>query len=112
MMIRHALEMLIYSPSPAQMQNNSFKIQGVEEIGNFLVLQILYPKCPACTFEGLKTLVVEATIKQALFWRKADPHFREGPFLKNEMPSPAAIFPSTPTGLADAIAFAKYKNAN
>jgi hypothetical protein len=74
------------------------------------VLKVKYPNCSSCAFEGTKVMVFAgATIKQAIKWRKIDPHFRDPSALRaaDEAPSPAARFPGNNVGWQDALAWAR-----
>lgn len=48
------------------------------------------------------------TVKDALFWKKIDPHFRDkkSPLAKFEAPSPDARFPASPAGWDHACEYA------
>jgi hypothetical protein len=81
-------------------------------IGKHLVMKVKYPNCFKCAFEGNKLMVfLNVTEVQVLRWRKIDPHFRPTPLASSaiEAPSPAARFPASPDGWADAIAYARSK---
>jgi hypothetical protein len=73
---------------------------------------VRYPNCAACAYEGSKILVLlNRTLKDAIKWRRIDPHFRDpakqaGPL---EAPGPAARFPGSRDGWIDAIAYARGK---
>lgn len=82
-------------------------------VGRHLVMKVKYPNCSSCAFEGTKILVfLNISELEALKWRKIDPHFRD-PRRKSttEAPSPAARFPGTPEGWADAVAYANSKES-
>lgn len=92
--------------------NSRFQVEEIEEVGNFLVMKVLYPNCAKCAYEGNKVMVFEGvTIKDAFRWRKLDPHFRKGalPPPINEAPPPIARFPASTQGWADAMAYARSK---
>jgi hypothetical protein len=92
--------------------NNRFQVEEIEEVGNFLVMKVLYPNCAKCAYEGNKVMVFEGvTIKDAFKWRKLDPHFRAGglPPPINEAPPPVARFPASTRGWADAMEYAHSK---
>ncbi len=96
------------SPSSKPTPGTSYEILRAEQVGNHLVMQVLY----TCGYEGLKTMVfLSANALSALHWRKIDPHFPAStnpqPRGKGEAPYPDARFPSTEKGWKDAIAWAK-----
>ena len=89
---------------------NRYEIKKVERVGPHLVLQVLYPNCARCSYEGLKTLVfLHVQEFQALQWRRIDPHFRPNKSAAHEAPSPAARFPASEEGWSDALAYARTK---
>lgn len=93
--------------------NSRFQVEEIEEIGNFLVMKVLFPNCSRCAYEGNKVMVFEGVkIKDAFKWRKLDPHFRQGalPPPINEAPPPIARFPASPQGWNDAMNYAKQKS--
>lgn len=92
--------------------SENFEIEKHAEVNGHLILLVRYPNCVSCSFEGSKVMVfADRTTGDALRWRKIDPHFREPPKASpmpqsaREAPSPAARFPATNTGWADAIAY-------
>ncbi len=102
-------ELASRTPNP-----DEYVVEHVQRIGAHLVLQVRYPNCRACAYEGLKTLVLlNVTEYTAMKWRRIDPHFRGptkvGGHVPTEAPSPAARFPGNPEGLADACAYARGK---
>lgn len=98
------------SPKPEE-----FQVQRVEVVGPHMVLQVLYPSCARCAYEGRKVLVFLNTSTLAgMRWRKMDPHFadpkksaRRGP---DEAPAPAARFPASEEGWQDALDYAASKD--
>lgn len=90
----------------------NYTIEKVERVGDHLVLEVLYPNCKKCSFEGRKVVVyLNVTEVQVLRWRKIDPHFKD-PKAKvspTEAPSPAVRFPASPEGWADALEYARSK---
>lgn len=92
-----------------------YQIEEVERIGPHLAMKVRYPNCRACAFEGVKVLVyLTVSEVQVLRWRRIDPHFRPPPKsgstqMVAEAPSPAARFPASPEGWADALAYARSK---
>lgn len=93
--------------------NSKFQVEEIEEVGNFLVMKVLFPNCAKCAYEGNKVMVFEGVkIKDAFKWRKLDPHFRKGalPPPINEAPPPVARFPASAQGWVDAMNFARQKS--
>lgn len=104
---RRAAELAARTPDPDQ-----YEVVKVERVGPHLVLQVRYPSCTACAFEGLKTMVfLNASEVDSMRWRRIDPHFRAAPEKQNPRaaPSPAARFPGTSDGWSDAIGYARSK---
>lgn len=89
----------------------NYEVEDVAQVGKHLVLKVKYPNCSKCAYEGNKVLVfLNIPIKDALLWRKIDPHFRATKsILKSEAPSPAARFPASPEGWSDALDYAGRK---
>jgi hypothetical protein len=86
---------------------DQYEIQRVEQVGPHMVLEVLYPSCASCAYEGRKVLVIlDVTPVAAMRWRRIDPHFRDKPSGPTEAPSPAARFPASPIGWSDAIEYA------
>jgi len=81
--------------------------------GPHVVLKVQYPNCKKCSYEGVKILVyLNVTEAQIIRWRTIDPHFRDPSLDKQsitEAPSPAARFPASPDGWADAMAYVASK---
>jgi len=105
-----------YSDTP---DASKYEIVDAARVGSHLILKVKYPNCRMCAFEGQKVMVfLNVTEMEVLRWKKIDPHFRASvqasPAFKpkailSEAPSPAARFPSTPEGWADALAYAQGK---
>ena len=96
-------ELASMSPDPTR-----YEILEAQEVNGWLILQVKFPSCKACAFEGVKVLVYEnVTPLQALKWKKLDPHFREGKTPVHEAPSPAARFPASKQGILDAQRYAR-----
>lgn len=101
-----------------QMRTDDYHIEQVERVGVHLVMQVRYPTCQHRAFDGLKTMVfLDVSEADALRWRSIDPHFRvDAADHKHahpkDAPSPAARFPGTKEGWADALAYARGKGAN
>jgi len=87
--------------------NANYDIQRVERVGPHIVMEVLYPNCSKCSYEGRKVMVfLDVTEVQVLKWRKIDPHFSDKQRAANEAPSPAARFPASDQGWADAVTYA------
>lgn len=98
--------------APPTPDAENYEIVQVEFVGEHLVVKVKYPNCAKCAFEGDKVMVFfNVTPKQALMWRRIDPHFRDPSAIgkAREAPSPAARFPATPDGWADACNYARGK---
>lgn len=83
--------------------------------GSNVVLKVKYPNCSSCAYEGNKVMVFLGVSEVDIVkWRKIDPHFRLG--VKHPTgkvaPSPAARFPASTEGWADACNYAKLKGQN
>lgn len=92
---------------------DKYEIVEAAKVGNHLVLKVLYPNCSKCSYEGNKVVVFLNTSElDALKWKRIDPHFRDPKTarLKKEAPPPAARFPASSEGWADAVAYAKSKS--
>jgi hypothetical protein len=90
-----------------------FEIEEIEEVGRFLVLKVKYPNCKKCEYEGSKVMVFcDVTIKDAIKWRRIDPHFRDPKKakLKTEAPSPVCRFPANESGWLHALDYAKFNS--
>lgn len=104
----------IVSP-PMTPDPEEYDVLDIKECGDYLVLKVQYPSCKACSYEGIKVLVVKSTLKDAVMWKKIDPHFREpsstiaGQKPIRQSPSPVARFPATVDGWNDAIEYASNK---
>lgn len=74
-----------------------------------LILKVRYPSCKNCSFEAQKVLVFELeNPKDAMYWKKIDPHFRETPPKnRNEAPPPLARFPASEEGWIHALKFVR-----
>ncbi len=93
------------SPDPTR-----YEIVEVAPVGAHLVLKVRFPSCAKCAYEGTKVLVyLNTSAVDALKWRKLDPHFRDAKATTGEAPSPAARFPASPAGWADATVYARGK---
>jgi len=99
-----------------QMKSENYEILDCEQVGAHLVLQVKYPSCPKCDYEGTKVMVFLCTpMKEALRWKRIDPHFRQEKSTgrhPTDAPSPAARFPGDGGGWSDAINYAKSKHGD
>jgi len=89
-----------------------FEIIDMVRCGPHVVLKVKYPNCSRCSYEGTKVMVyLDVSESQIIRWRKIDPHFRENRnnLPPREAPGPAARFPASDEGWADAIAYAERK---
>lgn len=90
--------------------SENYEILRVEQVYSHLVLEVQYPNCVKCAYEGKKILVYLSTSPvDAMRWRKIDPHFRGSKPGKKEAPSPSARFPATSEGWVDALTYAGMK---
>lgn len=94
----------------------NFEVIDIVQVGQHLVGKVQYPNCRSCAFEGQKVLVwLDVPPLAAVKWKKIDPHFRDMKqsavldAFKKEAPSPAARFPASKEGWADALAYAQGK---
>ncbi len=104
------------SQLPATPDADNYLIEKIQRVdGKHIVLQVKYPNCNKCAFEGLKTLVYLNVTEIAMAnWRRIDPHFRQSTqtISKTEAPSPVARFPGTENGFQDAIMYLEQKTQN
>lgn len=87
-----------------------YEIEQSHREGPHLVLKVRYPNCVKCSYEGVKVLVLlDVTEAAALRWRVIDPHFADPskPRKPAEAPAPAARFPASEKGWADAIGYVR-----
>lgn len=100
-----------YTPPSNTPDPDKFEILEVVSVGKWLVMKVQYLSCAGCSFEAKKVLVVEATLQDAIYWRKIDPHFRERSRVKGkkEAPGPRARFPGDAEGWQDALQWAQSK---
>lgn len=95
-----------------EIAGTEYEVMQSAQIGEHLVLKVKYPSCSRCSFEGEKVIVfLRTTLLDAVRWKKIDPHFREqtGSTSHSEAPPPAARFPATDEGWADAINYVRAK---
>lgn len=99
---------------PATPDAARYEIVDVQRVGAHLVLKVKYPNCFACSYEGHKVMVfANATESSVLKWRNIDPHFRNDNHLDpTKAPGPAARFPASDVGWADALAYAAWLDRN
>lgn len=80
-----------------------FEIVSFEQIGKYLIIEVQYPNCTRCSYEGRKLLVYEGVkIPDIIFWKEIDPHFKDPTkhkSNKNKAPPPIARFPASAAGL-------------
>lgn len=91
---------------------SDYEITRIHREGPHLVLEVAYPSCAKCSYEGKKVMVfTDIDEMDALRWRRIDPHFRDpGPDVAaNEAPGPVARFPASEEGWGDAILYATRK---
>lgn len=82
------------------------------ESGSYFIAKVKFQSCEHAGYEGNKVLVFKATTKEAILWRRMDPHFKEVPkqaLSKTEAPVPIARFPASLQGWEDAKVFVRYK---
>ena len=93
---------------PPTPDSKRYEVVDVKRVGPHLVLKVKYPNCFACAYEGNKVMVfINVTEGDVLKWRSIDPHFRADQSTDpTRAPSPAARFPASDAGWADALAYA------
>lgn len=91
---------------------NNFTILAFQAIGNFFILQVKYPNCSSCAYEGIKTLVYrDIKVDDLVFWKTIDPHFNnKKPVNKTIAPSPVCRFHGTPEGWNEALEYCKWRS--
>lgn len=90
--------------------SRNYTIEEAVRVGPHLVLKVKYPNCRKCAYEGNKVMVfLNVTETQVLKWKEIDPHFRNNASRQDQAPSPAARFPASKEGLADALTYARSK---
>jgi len=100
--------------TPATPDSENYDIIRNEIIGPHLVLEVQYPNCEKCAYEGRKVLVLlNVNLSAALRWKRIDPHFRNPQDSREQdprsAPAPSARFPASNGGWEDARAFARMK---
>jgi hypothetical protein len=87
---------------------DKYEVIDAEPVGAHLVMRVRYPNCAKCAYEGVKILVfLNVPVKDALKWKRIDPHFRGDKHTAREAPSPAARFPASDQGWQDAMDYAR-----
>lgn len=84
---------------------------GGESDRGYIVLRVQFFGCN-CEFSGVKIMVfADTSLEEAIKWKMVDPHFRPANKIDEptRAPPPAARFPATDEGWADAIAYAQRK---
>lgn len=101
-----------YASTPVTPDSRNYEIEEVERIGLHLVMKVRYPNCSQCSYEGNKVMVfLNVSEKDVLRWREIDPHFRDNETsFPGKAPSPAARFPPSKEGWADAVSYARGKD--
>lgn len=101
-----------YTPPSNTPDPDKYDVLEVMQVGKYLVMKVQYSTCRSCAFEGKKVLVIEATLAEAILWKKLDPHFRPRLRLKSkqEAPAPRARFPGDDEGWQDALQWAQSKH--
>jgi len=100
------------APEPPTPDAERYQILDVAEVQSALVVRVKYPSCERCSYEGVKVLVfLETRPTDALRWTRIDPHFGDPSEKRrgSEAPSPAARFPASDEGWADALEYARSK---
>ncbi len=95
--------------TPKTPDAENYSIEKIERVGKHLVLQVQYPNCKFCAYEGNKVMVFENVSEvEVLRWRKIDPHFADPTVQRppREAPSPVARFPASEGGFWAAVQFA------
>ena len=88
---------------------DNYEIRKFERVKNYVVMQILYPNCKLCAYDGVKTMVFERlTEMQMIQMKRIDPHFRPtDERVIGEAPSPIARFPGSDKGWGFALNWVK-----
>jgi len=96
------------TPNPGK-----YEILDARRVGGHLVLKVRYLGCNKCYYGGAKVMVfLNVSEVEVIRWRRIDPHFIESDMKSSadEAPSPAARFPASDEGWADAIEYAQGKS--
>lgn len=101
-------ELAALTPDPTKWELVDFL-----ENGSYFIAKVKFQTCEHAGYGGHKVLVFKATTKEAILWRRMDPHFVEKqknlPGAKNIAPVPIARFPASTEGWQDACAFVRVK---
>lgn len=103
-------ELAALTPDPTKWEFVDFL-----ESGSYFIAKVKFQTCEHAGYGGHKVLVFKATTKQAILWRRMDPHFKEvikQGLSKTEAPVPIARFPATEEGWNDALTFVRVKNSD
>lgn len=104
-------ELAALTPDPTKWELVDFL-----ESGSYFIAKVKFQTCEHAGYGGHKVLVFKATTKEAILWRRMDPHFVEKqknlPGAKNIAPVPLARFPASTEGWQDACAFVRVKNGD
>lgn len=105
-------ELAALTPDPTKWELVDFL-----ENGSYFIAKVKFQTCEHAGYGGHKVLVFKATTKEAILWRRLNPHFREIPKqgyvqAKNEAPIPIARFPASAEGWEDAKVFVRMKNTD
>lgn len=114
--VRAEYEKKLKELESASPDSTKYSIERAEEVGPHLILEVLYPNCAKCAFEGKVMVFLHTSTIDALIWKRIDPHFR-APLVagastvssksKKEAPSPSARFPANTQGWSDAVEYAR-----
>jgi len=104
-------ELAALTPDPTKWELVDFL-----ESGSYFIAKVKFQTCEHAGYGGHKVLVFKATTKEAILWRRMDPHFVEKQNTplgaKNIAPVPIARFPASAEGWQDACAFVRVKNGD
>lgn len=109
-MKEHARAMSARWDPPTTPDSENYDIVHAESRGRYLILEVQYPSCDKCAYEGRKLMVfIDIDVHAALQWKCIDPHFRDPAVAvdSRSAPSPVARFPATLAGWTDALAYAQ-----
>lgn len=99
---------------PETPDSRNYSIEDIEQVGPHIVVKVLYPNCAKCSYEGRKVMVfLDVRALDVAKWKTIDPHFRDPQkkLAAGEAPPPAARFPASAEGWADAMAYAASRGA-
>lgn len=98
-------DLLARTPNP-----DVFEVTELEQVGAHLVVKVQYTSCTKCSFDAQKVMVFfDVKVKDVVFWKRIDPHFREPPTKDDPKvaPPPRARFPADDAGWQDALDYAR-----